>query len=36
MTPATRRYKAHSYAINTHEVNTLTGKGYPEGYHEEP
>jgi len=24
MTPATRRHKAHSYAINNHEVNTLT------------
>ena len=26
MTPAPRRHKAHSYAINTHEVNTLTGR----------
>jgi len=26
MTPATRRYKAHSYAVNNHEVNTLTGR----------
>jgi len=26
MTPATRRHKAHSYAINNHEVNTLTGR----------
>jgi len=26
MTPATRRHKAHSYAINHHEVNTLTGR----------
>jgi len=24
MTPATRRYKAHSYAVNSHEVTTLT------------
>jgi len=24
MTPATRRHKAHSYAINNNEVNTLT------------
>ena len=23
-TPATGRYKAHSYAVNNHEVNTLT------------
>jgi len=27
MTPATRRYDAHSYAVNNHEVNTLTGRG---------
>jgi len=26
MTSATRRYKAHSYAVNNHEVNTLTGR----------
>jgi len=26
MTPATRRYEAHSYAVNNHEVTTLTGK----------
>jgi len=26
MTPATRRHKAHSYAINNYEVNTLTGR----------
>ena len=26
MTPATRRHKAHSYVINNHEVNTLTGR----------
>jgi len=24
LTQATRRYKAHSYAVNTHEVTTLT------------
>jgi len=24
--PATRRYKAHSYAVNNHEVNTLSGR----------
>jgi len=26
MTPATRRYKAHFYAINNYDVNTLTGR----------
>jgi len=26
MTPATRRYKAHFYAVNNHEVNTLSGR----------
>jgi len=26
MAPATRRYKAHSYAVNNHEVNTLTAR----------
>jgi len=26
MTPATRRHTAHYYAINNHEVNTLTGR----------
>jgi len=26
MTPATRLYKAHSYAVNNHEVNILTGR----------
>jgi len=26
MTPATCQYKAHSYAVNNHEVNTLTGR----------
>ena len=26
LTPATRRYKAHSYAVNNQEVNTLTGR----------
>jgi len=26
MTLATRRHKAHSYAINNHEVNTRTGR----------
>ena len=26
MTPATRRYKAHSYAVNNHDVNILTGR----------
>ena len=26
MPPATRRYKAHSYAVNNHEVTTLTGR----------
>jgi len=26
MTPATRRHRAHSYAVNNHEVKTLTGR----------
>jgi len=26
MAPATRPYKAHSYAVNNHEVTTLTGR----------
>jgi len=26
MTPATHRYKAHFYAVNNHEVNTLSGR----------
>jgi len=26
MTPATRRYKAHSYEVNNYEVNTLSGR----------
>jgi len=26
MTPATHRHKAHSSAVNNHEVNTLTGR----------
>jgi len=26
MTLATRRYKVHSYAVNNHDVNTLTGR----------
>jgi len=26
VTPATSRYKAHSYTVNYHEVNTLTGR----------
>jgi len=26
MTPATRRYKATSYEVNNHEVNTPTGR----------
>jgi len=26
MAPATRPYKAHSYAVNNHEVTTLSGR----------
>jgi len=26
MTPATRQHKAHSYVIDNHDVNTLTGR----------